>query len=224
MRASWWGAHWINSQPRQTGSHCIPVRASSSTSWSGVPSLIAVAQPEFHVGSDKEFLLCNFHRHGCLVRQSFNIKGKRRQLFFCLYCGVINKNSDTALSHVMKHLNLQFVCGGCFSRSFLNGPALNKHMRTCASVTAIQTVGFLQWTPSLITRLHKAEPLDLWGPSHEAPLFDHTDHTRLSSVEPGHTCPPGCGPYAGGRVSSSYLHLLTYTQISFMVLIVLKSK
>ena len=27
----------------------------------GVPSLIAVAPPEFHVGSDKEFLLCNFH-------------------------------------------------------------------------------------------------------------------------------------------------------------------
>ena len=104
----------------------------------GVPSLIAVAPPEFHVGSDKEFLLCNFHGHGCLMRQSFNIEGKRRQLAFCPYCGVINENSDTALSHVRKHLDLQFVCGGCFSRSFLNGPALNKHMRTCASVTAIR--------------------------------------------------------------------------------------
>ena len=104
----------------------------------GVPSLIAVTPPKFHVGSDKEFLLCNFHRHGCLMRQSFNIEGKRRQLTFCLYCGVSNENSDTALSHVRKHLDLQFVCGGCFSRSFLNGPALNKHMRTCASVTAIR--------------------------------------------------------------------------------------
>ena len=27
----------------------------------GVPSLIAVAPPEVHVGTDKEFLLCNFH-------------------------------------------------------------------------------------------------------------------------------------------------------------------
>ena len=104
----------------------------------GVPSLIAVAPPKFHVGSDKEFLLCNFHRHGCLMRQSFNIKGKCRQLAFCPYCGVINENSDTALSHVRKNLDLQFVCGGCFSKSFLNGPALNKHMRTCASVTAIR--------------------------------------------------------------------------------------
>ena len=104
----------------------------------GVPSLIAVAPPKFHVGSDKEFLLCNFHRHECLMRQSFNIEGKRRQLTFCPYCGVINENSDTALSHVRKHLDLQFVCGGCFSKSFLNGLALNKHMRTCASVTAIR--------------------------------------------------------------------------------------
>ena len=104
----------------------------------GVPSLIAVASPEFHVSSDKEFLLCNFHRHGCLVRQSFNIEGKHKQLAFCPYCRVINENSDMALSHVRKHLDLQFVCGGCFSRSFLNGPALNRHMRTCALVTAIR--------------------------------------------------------------------------------------
>ena len=35
----------------------------------------------------------------------------------------------------------------------------------------LQPVGLLQWTPSLITRLHKVEPSDLWGPSHEAPLL-----------------------------------------------------
>ena len=104
----------------------------------GVPSLIAVVLPEVCVGTDKEFLLCNFHQHGCLMRQSFNLKGRCRQLAFCPYCGVIKENSATALSHVRKYLNLQFVCGGCFSRSFLNGPALNKHMKTCNTVTAIQ--------------------------------------------------------------------------------------
>ena len=67
------------------------------------------------------------------------------------------------------------------------------------------------------------EPSDIWGPSHEASTFDHTDHTGLPSVEPGHIGPPGCEPYAGGRASSSYLHLLAYKQISFMVLIVLQS-
>ena len=105
----------------------------------GVPSLIAVVPPEFHVGTSKEFLLCNFHHHQCLVRQSFHLEGRHRQLTFYPYCGVINENSDMALSHVRKHLDLQFVCGGCYSRSFLNGPALNRHMRTqCPSVSAIQ--------------------------------------------------------------------------------------
>ena len=105
----------------------------------GAPSLIAIAPSEFHVGTDKEFLLCNFHHHQCLMRQSFNFEGRHRQLTFCPYCGVINENSNTAPSHVRKHLDLQFVCGGCYSKSFLNGPPLNKHMRTqCPSVSAIR--------------------------------------------------------------------------------------
>ena len=104
----------------------------------GILSLIAVMPPEVCIGTDKEFLLCNFHHHQCLVRQLFNLKGRCRQLTFCPYCRVINENSDTALSHVRKHLDLQFICGGCFSKSFLNGLALNKHMKACASVTAIR--------------------------------------------------------------------------------------
>ena len=105
----------------------------------GTPSLMAVIPPKFRVGTNNEFLLLNFHQHQCLVRQSFNLDGRCRQLAFCPYCGVINENSDTALSHVRKHLDLQFICGGCYSKSFLNGLALNKHMRTqCPSVSAIR--------------------------------------------------------------------------------------
>ena len=57
-----------------------------------------------------------------------------------------------------------------------------------------------------------------------ASTFDHIDHTRLPSVEPGHIGPPGRGPHTGGRASSSYLHLLAYKQIYFKVLIVLKNR
>ena len=81
----------------------------------GLPSLTAVMPPEFHMGMDREFLLTNFHQHECLVRQSISIGGRHRQLAFCPYCGVINENSETALSHVRKHLDLLFVCGGCYS-------------------------------------------------------------------------------------------------------------
>ena len=54
------------------------------------PSLSAVV-PLQHTGNlDREFLLTNFHRHACLVRQSLTVGGKRRQLAFCPYCGIIN--------------------------------------------------------------------------------------------------------------------------------------
>ena len=116
----------------------LPAALSSFAS-TGVPLLTAVVPPECHMGTDKEFLLANFHWHGCLMRQLFTIGGRHRQLAFCPYCGVINENSDTALSHMRKHLDLHFVCGGCCSKSFLNGPALHRHMRTqCPSVTAIR--------------------------------------------------------------------------------------
>ena len=116
----------------------LPAALSSFPS-QGAPSLTAVVPPKFHVGMDKEFLLSNFHRHQCLMRQSFSLDGRHRQLAFCPYYGVINENSDIALSHVRKHLDLQFICGGCCSKSFLNGPTLNKHMRTqCPTVTAIR--------------------------------------------------------------------------------------
>ena len=130
-------ADWIPLYTHEGLQKYLPAAVSAFPS-QAVPSLIAVVPPEVCVGTDKEFLLCNFHHCGCLVRQSFKLKGSCRQLAFCPYCGVINENSDMALSHVRKHLNLQFVCGGCFSRSFLNGPALNKHMKACASVTTIR--------------------------------------------------------------------------------------
>ena len=44
----------------------------------GPPSLTAVVPPDFHIGTDREFLLTNFHQLGCLVRQSISIGGKHR--------------------------------------------------------------------------------------------------------------------------------------------------
>ena len=131
-------ADWVPLYTREGLERYLPAALSSFAS-TGPPRLTAVVPPECRVGTDKEFLLTNFHQHGCLVRQSFTIGGRLRQLAFCPYCGVINDNSDTALSHARKHLDLLFVCGGCYSKSFLNGPALHKHMRTqCPSVMAIR--------------------------------------------------------------------------------------
>ena len=131
-------ADWIPLYTREGLQKYLPAVLSAFPS-QGALSLIAVVPPEFRVGTDKEFLLCNFHHHQCLMRQSFNLEGRCRQLTCCPYCGVINENSDMAPSHVRKHLDLQFICGGCYSKSFLNRLALNKHMRIqCPSVSAIR--------------------------------------------------------------------------------------
>ena len=129
---------WVPLYTREGIERYLPAALSSFVS-AGAPRLTAIVPLECHVGTDKEFLLSNFHQQGCLMRQSFTIGGRHRQLAFCPYCRVINENSDTALSHVRKHLDLHFICGGCYSKSFLNEPALHKHMRTqCPSMMAIR--------------------------------------------------------------------------------------
>ena len=112
--------------------------ALSAFSRADPPRLSAVVPPQHPGSTDKEFLLMNFHRHGCLVRQSLTVGGKRRQLAFCPYCGIINENADTAFSHVHKHLDLLFICGACHTKSYVNGHALQRHMTyQCISAMAI---------------------------------------------------------------------------------------
>ena len=64
------------------------------------PHLTAVVPPNFPLGIDKEFMLTSFHVRGCLRRASLTVSGKRRQVAFCPYCGVTNKNAETGLNHV----------------------------------------------------------------------------------------------------------------------------
>ena len=112
--------------------------ALSAFSGADPPRLSVVVPPQHPGGTDREFLITNFHKHGCLMRQSLTAGGKWRQLAFCPYCGIINKNAETAFSHVRKHLDLLFVCGACHTKSYVNGHALQRHMTyQCISAMAI---------------------------------------------------------------------------------------
>ena len=129
---------WVPLYTKDSLEKHLPVALSTFVN-ARLPSLTAVVPPDFHVGTDREFLLTNFHWHGCLVRQSISTGGKCRQMAFCPYCGVINENSETALSHVSRHLDLLFVCGGCYSKSFPHGQVLLKHMKfQCHSMMVIR--------------------------------------------------------------------------------------
>ena len=76
---------WVPLYTREGLERYLPAAMSSFAS-TGAPQLTAVVTPECRVGTDKEFLLSNFHRHACLVRQSFNLGRRCRQLAFCPYC------------------------------------------------------------------------------------------------------------------------------------------
>ena len=61
-------AYWVPLYTQEDLQRYLPAALSSFAS-TGAPRLTAVVPPECHVGTDKEFLLWNFHRQGCLVRQ-----------------------------------------------------------------------------------------------------------------------------------------------------------
>ena len=130
-------AGWV---PLYTPDSLTKYLPAALSAFSGVapPSLLAVVPPQHTENLDREFLLMNFHRHACLVRQSLMVGGKRRQLAFCPYCGIISGNADTALSHVRKHLDLLFICGACHVKSYISGHAVQRHMTyQCVSAMAI---------------------------------------------------------------------------------------
>ena len=130
-------ARWVPLYTPDSLTKYLPA-ALSAFSGAAPPSLLAVVPPQHTGNLNREFLLTNFHRHACLVRQSLTVGGKRRQLAFCPYCGIINGNTDTALSHVRKHLDLLFVCRACHVKSYVSRHAVQRHMTyQCVSAMAI---------------------------------------------------------------------------------------
>ena len=67
-------ADWIPLYTRDGLQKYLPAVLSAFPS-QGTPSLIAVAPPEFRVGTDKEFLLCNFHCHQSSRDSHLTLKG-----------------------------------------------------------------------------------------------------------------------------------------------------
>ena len=94
--------------------------------------LIAVVLPEVDFDYDKEFVITRIHKTECLSRVSICLDThSRKQIAFCPYCGVMNENTSTAHNHARKHLGLEFLCGGCYSKLYKWPQALFVHMQSC---------------------------------------------------------------------------------------------
>ena len=98
----------------------------------GDSPLIAVIPPDMPFQYEWEYVIHQLHKAECLARMSiYYDDNQRKQIAFCPYCGVMNKNSATAYSHVRKHLGITFLCGGCYGKLYKVLQHLFNHMKTC---------------------------------------------------------------------------------------------
>ena len=89
-------ADWVPLYTHKSLQKYLPAALSSFSS-QGPPSLTAVVPPKFHVGTDKEFLLSNFHHHVCLMRQSLSLVGGADNLLSVPIVGLLMR-TPTRLS------------------------------------------------------------------------------------------------------------------------------
>ena len=98
----------------------------------GDSPLIAVVPPDMLFQSEQEYVISQLHEADCLSRVTLYYgKNQRKQIAFCPYCRVMNKNTATAYSHARKHLGITFLCGGCYSKLYKAPQHLSQHMKSC---------------------------------------------------------------------------------------------
>ena len=98
----------------------------------GDSPLIAVIPPSMLFQSEREYVIHQLHEADCLSRVTvYYGENQRKQIAFCPYCGVMNKNTATAYSHTRKHLGITFLCGGCYSKLYKVPQHLSQHMKSC---------------------------------------------------------------------------------------------
>ena len=97
-----------------------------------VSPLIAVILPEMDFQYKQEYVIHQLHKSKSLNRISISYDtNQKKQIAFCPYCGVMNENTTTALSHVRKHLGIAFLCGGCYCKIYKKPQFLYNHMLSC---------------------------------------------------------------------------------------------
>ena len=98
----------------------------------GNSPLIAVVPPDMLFQSDREYVVHKLHEEDCLSRVTIYYgENLWKQIAFCPYCGVTNKNTATTYSHTRKYLGITFLCGGCYTKLYKAPQHLSQHMRTC---------------------------------------------------------------------------------------------
>ena len=105
---------------------------SSLLNTQGDSPLIAVIPPDMLFQYEQEYVIHQLQEADCLARVSIYYgENQRKQIAFCPYCSIMNKNSVTAYSHARKHLGITFLCEGCYGKLHKAPQHLSQHMKSC---------------------------------------------------------------------------------------------
>ena len=112
------------------------------------PSLMVVVTPTTtEIGGD--YFLNKLHEPACIKRKSVyygaKVSGKRSrvQVVICPYCGVLSQNTPSGCSHIRRHLELAFACGGCRKFRMEAPKKLQEHLGKCKEVLAVKAAAEL---------------------------------------------------------------------------------
>ena len=109
--------------------------------------LIAVILPEMDFQYERGYVIHKLHKSESLNWISISYDtNQRKQITFCPYCGVMNENTATALSHARKRLGIAFLCGGCYFKIYKKPQFLYNHMLSCQPTV-------IQWRRRILRRV-----------------------------------------------------------------------
>ena len=100
------------------------------------PSIVVVIPPE-ETEFRKSYFLNRLHKTSSIRQISVyyqdkeTAKQRRKQYYFCSYCGVVSMNEDSGFSHMRKHLGVEFLCGRCLNYKDPIPKNMGLHMQVC---------------------------------------------------------------------------------------------
>ena len=109
--------------------------------------MVVVAPTTTEIGDD--YFLNKLHEPACIKRRSVyygaKVAWKRShvQVVICPYYGVLSQNAPSGCSHIRRHLELAFACGGCRQFRTEAPKKLQEHLGKCKRALAANMVAEL---------------------------------------------------------------------------------
>ena len=117
----------------------VPSTAGAWTAKCAKPALVAVVPPTTTTPLEPTIGMEGLHNMDALCKVTIpklsrDPEKKAKQFSFCGYCGVRIKNFEMDVNHIMHHLRLELLCGGCYGKAFIMNIQMSSHLKKCEAI------------------------------------------------------------------------------------------